>query len=157
MTFKPIKDNPNYEINEDGVVRNSKTKKELNSSFSNGQLRVSINGKTKYINRLVAENFIKNPKHKTDVFHIDRNKRNNHFKNLKWATHGETQRRSYNLGTDAPGGYMPPKTILVVETGEIFPSIRSCAKAKHISPSSIRKCISGQIEKSKGLTFKLVK
>lgn len=156
MTFKPIKDNPNYEINEDGIVRNSKTKKELNPSFSNGQLRVFINGKTKYINRLVAETFIRNPKHKSDVFHIDSDRENNHYKNLKWATHGETQRRSYIFGTDAPGGNMPPKPVLVIETGEIFPSIKSCARAKHISPSSIRKCISGKIEKCKGLSFKLV-
>ena len=154
MTYKKIKTNPNYEINEEGCVRNIKTQKVLKPSFSNGQLRVFIDGKTKYINRLVAETFIRNPKHKTDVMHIDKDRENNNYKNLKWSTHRETQRRSYNLGIDAPGGNVPAKPILVVETGEIFPSIKSCAKAKHVSPSSIRKCISGKIKSCKGFSFK---
>lgn len=156
MTYKKIKDNPNYEINEDGVIRNIRTGKELSTSYSNGKLRVNINGKTKYVNRLVAETFIRNPKHKTDVFHIDKDKTNNNYKNLKWATHGETQRQSYIFGVDAPGGNVPAKPVLVIETGEIFPSIKSCARAKHISPCSIRKCISGQIKTCKGFSFRLV-
>lgn len=39
-----------------------------------------------YVHRLVAETFIENPENLTDVDHIDRNKENNHVKNLRWCS-----------------------------------------------------------------------
>ena len=49
------------------------------------------NGKVKYfaIHRLVAENFIDNPKNKPTVDHIDRDRTNNVVSNLRWATYEE--------------------------------------------------------------------
>lgn len=38
-----------------------------------------------YIHRLVAKAFVPNPKNKPEVDHKDRNKINNHYKNLKWT------------------------------------------------------------------------
>lgn len=42
-----------------------------------------------YIHRLVAMEYIANPENKPCVNHIDGNKRNNHYKNLEWATYQE--------------------------------------------------------------------
>lgn len=41
------------------------------------------------VHRLVAKHFIKNPKNKREVNHLDENKLNNHVSNLKWVTSKE--------------------------------------------------------------------
>lgn len=56
----------------------------------NGYLTVSLSkqckAKRKYIHRLVAEAFIPNPNHKSQVNHLDYNKTNNRCDNLEWCT-----------------------------------------------------------------------
>lgn len=88
----------NYEISNEGEVRNKTTGKILKGRESkSGYLQVSIKidetGKftNKYIHRLVAEFFIKNPELKREVNHIDGNKLNNNVDNLEWVTSSENQ------------------------------------------------------------------
>jgi hypothetical protein len=54
-----------------------------------GYKRTRINGKNYRIHRLIAETFHENPDEKLTVDHIDRNRLNNNFENLRWATHKE--------------------------------------------------------------------
>jgi hypothetical protein len=50
---------------------------------------------SKYIHRLVAENWLEKPTlQHTHVIHIDGNKKNNYFKNLAWATNEQVKERS---------------------------------------------------------------
>ncbi len=63
------------------------------------------NGKgiAKYIHRLVAEHFLEKPSPEhIHVIHLDYNKRNNYYKNLKWVTKDEREahyRNHPNFGT----------------------------------------------------------
>ena len=94
--WKPIKSAPNYEISNNGSVRNNKTGKLLKVVTNNhGYHLVCLSHKntkqTGYIHRLVAEAFVP-----TDldtrisvVNHIDGNKSNNAIENLEWTTHAE--------------------------------------------------------------------
>lgn len=51
-----------------------------------GYLYTNIYGTTKLIHRLVAECFIPNPNNLREVDHIDRDKQNNHYTNLRWVS-----------------------------------------------------------------------
>ena len=54
-----------------------------------GYYKVSICGRDRKINRLVAQAFIDNPQNKPVVHHKDHNKLNNDVSNLEWATYKE--------------------------------------------------------------------
>ena len=56
------------------------------------------------IHRLVAEAFCKNPDSKHQVDHIDNNKMNNHYKNLRWTTCSENNRNK-QLTSNNTSGY----------------------------------------------------
>lgn len=153
--FRTIKRYPDYEISEKGEVRRKGTDVIRRTYPVNGHPKIIIRGETEYISRLVAETFIDNPYSKSDVNHIDRNTMNNHISNLEWATHGEIQKESYR-GFSAPGGREYAKKIMIIETGEEFPSIRACARAIYGTPSGIRRCLNNEIRSYKGFTYKLL-
>lgn len=54
-----------------------------------GYTQTIINGKMYKIHRLIAETFHENPDDKPTVDHVDRNRLNNNFENLRWATQKE--------------------------------------------------------------------
>lgn len=64
----------------------------------NGYLRVVLtkNKKTKtfFIHKLVALTFLEDPQNKKIINHIDKNKKNNYYKNLEWCTCKENVRHS---------------------------------------------------------------
>lgn len=102
--WKKIDRNPNYSINENGEVRNDKTK-HIKSPFTNkgnGYLIVDLyqNNKSEKvpIHRLVAEAFIPNPEKKATVDHIDGDRKNNSISNLRWATYSENNSRFGTVG-----------------------------------------------------------
>lgn len=51
---------------------------------------------TKAIHRLVAEVYLPNPYKLSDVDHIDGDKTNNKVDNLRWCTHGENIKHSFD-------------------------------------------------------------
>lgn len=50
------------------------------------------------VHRLVAESFLPNPNHYSDVDHQDSNRMNPALENLQWAEHGENVKRAYARG-----------------------------------------------------------
>lgn len=56
------------------------------SISSHGYEVVTVNGKTKYVHRLIAEEHIPNPNNYKTVNHINGNKRDNRIENLEWVS-----------------------------------------------------------------------
>ena len=105
MVWKKVK-GYNYEVSDDGQVRNYKTKKLLkqgvNKSYPYARVSFSLGcsgtPKIMFIHRLVAEAFINNPENKPQVNHIDGNKLNNNVDNLEWVTNKENQIHAWETG-----------------------------------------------------------
>lgn len=80
----------NYIITSDGRVINRKTNKELKGTLARNEyhsIQLTIEGKPKsfMVHRLVATMFCDNPNSYKIVDHIDRNKYNNDYTNLRWV------------------------------------------------------------------------
>ena len=95
-----LKENKNYEINENGFIRRKGTKKILRGGKStNGYYTVSLceNGKQKsyYIHRLIANNFLKNKNNYKEINHKDGNKYNNCIDNLEWCSRSDNIKHAY--------------------------------------------------------------
>lgn len=104
MTWKKLKRNKNYSINEKGDIRNDVTG-HIKTQFinpKNGYLTVDLyenNKSTKVtVHRLLAETFIPNPENKPCVDHKDGNRQNNSLSNLRWATFSDNNSRFDTVG-----------------------------------------------------------
>ena len=93
--WRPVKDFANYEINKDGIIRNSQTMYILKPSLSkNGnypQVCLHKDGKhySRTVHRLMGLTFLENPNNYETIDHIDRNRQNNNLSNLRWANRSE--------------------------------------------------------------------
>ena len=150
--WKLVADYPNYSVSNYGRVRNNKTGyilKPLEVGF--GYVVVELwnkNGpKSKKIHRLVAEAFLPNPDKKPQVNHIDGNKKNNRLDNLEWVTASENMKHSYDSKIRVPHQERP---VRIVETGEIFKSVKECAEKIEGHDCDISRCL--RQSTAKGLT-----
>lgn len=91
-----------YWINPNGSVNNGR--KELKTyTINSGYSCLKLHGrdgvrKSVLVHRLVAENFIPNPKEKREVNHLDGNKQNNSVENLEWSTSKENRKHAMDSG-----------------------------------------------------------
>lgn len=134
--WKDIDGFPNYEVSNHGQIRNKTTNHILSPiPDKDGYLRVHLNtDKTvKRVHRLVAEAFILNPNNKSQVNHIDGDKTNNDETNLEWVTVGEN-----NIHALKTGLRNNSRPVRIVETGEIFGSIRECASAINAKEQNVQ-------------------
>jgi len=110
--FLPIKGFSNYEVSNKGEVRNITTGNVLKPrKHTGGYLNVYIkndkgNYQNQYIHRLVALEFVASDVNCPEVDHIDQDKTNNHYTNLRWVNRSQnsknfdrSSRKGYELNT----------------------------------------------------------
>lgn len=141
--WKPIPGWP-YIISSHGRIRRTtKYKKPLKDCLKGtvnkaGYLQVCLSQRCKHFNvcihQLVCEAFCGPcPSHDHEVAHWDGNKRNNHFQNLRWATHAENGADRIRLG-ECPKGMLHHKAKLTDDDVlEIVRLLREGASIKTIS------------------------
>ena len=80
------------------------------------------------IHRIVAQLFIQNPCNYNLVMHLDDNKSNNYYKNLKWGTSLENNRDAMSKGINRPAMGMSRKKSSLTESDvvDIFNSKDTC-------------------------------
>lgn len=155
-TWKDIDGFPDYQVSDQGRVRNKETGYILKPGLSgNGYYTVSLyknnKGHTKHLHELIAEAFIGKREKGMTINHKDGDKTNNDLSNLEIVTYSDNLRHAYENGLNNHC-----KKVRIVETGEVFNSLKDCADAINGDNSNIVNCINGKLKSHKGLHFEYV-
>lgn len=105
--------------------------------------------KTERVHRLVAKAFLSDEENGI-VNHINGIKTDNRASNLEILSPKE------NSSHARKSGLYKTRPIIINETGEVFRSIRECAKAIEVDPSCISQYFEGRTTNSKGFTFRYI-
>ena len=159
--WKDIKDYEGlYQVSNLGRVKRITTGRVLKPlKHANGYLMVKLSKNsivyTKTVHRLVAEAFIPNPEHKSEINHIDENKTNNNVSNLEWMTRKE----NINHGTRTERMSKTQSIPIIatnIKTGESkeFYGARECARQLGLTHGNIASVLKGRYKQTGGYTFK---
>ena len=159
--WKDVKEYDNYEVSNNGGVLNKKIRRVLKHGINtNGYPIVVLSKKgvtkTKTIHRLVANAFIEGCNDGLVIDHKDGNKENNNISNLEFCTSSENNKRAYDNGLKNPSHpYNQPNSrkVRVIETGEIYSSVRECARNTGGNSRHICDCLNGRLKKHNGLHY----
>ena len=159
--WKDIKDYEGlYQVSNLGRVKRITTGRVLKPlKHADGYLMVKLSKNsivyTKTVHRLVAEAFIPNPEHKSEINHIDENKTNNSLDNLEWMTRKE----NINHGTRTERMSKTQSIPIIatnIKTGESkeFYGARECARQLGLTHGNITSVLKGRYKQTGGYTFK---
>lgn len=147
---------PNYVVSSAGEVVNVKFRRSLNPRPNphGGGLRVTLSREGRhqefYVHQLVAAAFLDGYRPGLHIRHIDEDKANNHVHNLSF-------RKGHSRGDEVSDGPKLPHRgdtrVRIIETGEVFLSVRDCARYLGGDYSTIYKCIREPGRRHKGYTF----
>lgn len=168
--WKEITENPNYVVSNTGRVRRKGSNKDKVLRDSKGYLVTDLykdgKKKTERVNRLVAKAFVENPNNKDVVDHLNEDKHDNNANNLEWVTRGENVKRAWasgamrasygRLGKSNSNAGRKNKPFKIVETGEIFTTLKECEKKINGNNRHISDCLNGKQRTHRGYHFKYI-
>ena len=106
---------PGYSIEDNGTVTKDSTGRAKLATVigKSPRVRIQVNGTLALgtVHMMVANYFVPNPNNLQHVLHIDGNKENNHYTNLKWIS-GVEFREIHSVGKNKPKYNYIPKSIL---------------------------------------------
>lgn len=169
--WKEIDDNSNYLVSNTGRIRRRNRKKDHcvrldTNDYLCTDLYQHGERSTRRVHRLVAEAFIPNPDNKPEVNHRDGCKTNNHVDNLEWVTKKENCRHAWDnglvtpsrsmLGRSNPNAGRKGKPFKIVETGEVFNTLKECEEKIDGDNRHINDCLRGRQKTHRGYHFEYV-
>lgn len=143
---------PNHEFSSYGKIRNKKTGYILKGCIDkDGYVIVSIgNVDNLRVHRLICEVFHGEPiGERNQVNHINSDRQNNHASNLEWVTPRENTIHGYLYGNLDPSIGLERalevnrKSVRIIETGQIFESVKECANYLGVPPTNVSRCLVG--------------
>ncbi len=148
MKWCNIEGYDNYEVSDEGLVRNIRTGRILKASpNTKGYMQLSLcrcgKSKSHQVHILVAKAFIPNPNNLPQVNHIDEDKSNNFSTNLEWMNNQENVEYSqagYYIFTNPDG-----------EDIRVFNLAKFCRDNK-LTDSNMFHLLSGKYKSSQGWT-----
>lgn len=168
--WKEVSDNPNYLISNMGRIRRVGSNKDHSVRDSKGYLVTDLyqggRRNTVRVHRLVADEFVPNPNDKPEVNHKDGNKHNNRASNLEYVTKKENCRHAWDtglvkpsygmLGKHNPNSGRKGKAFRIVETGEVFGTLKECEDKIGGNNRHINDCLRGRQQTHRGYHFEYV-
>ena len=155
--WKPLRNFPSYNGSSEGRIMNIKTQR-IMKTFTNEKgyvqvcLRKNNQQYTVKVHKVIAETFLGECQG-MDVRHKDFNRSNNRVDNLEWCTRSETIKSAFERGSKLPSRRI---SVRVVETGNTYNSIRSCARDINCDQTEICKYFAGKCQHVKGYHFERI-
>ena len=155
--WEPLQNFPGYNGSSEGRIMNVRTQRILKTYVNDrGYERVCLRRDNQQYNvgvhRVIAETFLGDHPD-LDVRHRDNNRSNNRVDNLYWSNRKNTVNDAFERGTRKPARQT---AIRVVETGEVYDSVVSCANDLNCCRSDIFKCMAGTLPHVKGYHFERI-
>ena len=153
--WRTILSHNNYMVSSFGRVFSLNRNQILSQFNTFGYLHVCLydgcgRQQTKKVHRLVAEAFLYK-RHEDDIVnHLDGDKSYNFVDNLEWCSQSENAKHAYDAGLK---NVVNKKAVRIIETGEVFESLTSCAEAINGQVSTISNCLAGKNKSHRGYTF----
>lgn len=159
-TWVEIDDYPNYMVSDRGQILNIQTDRILRPREArDGSLRVALSDEGRirefYIHHIVAKAFYGRIDPGEHVIHINGDKKDNTPQNLRIRKKiREIPLRSRpEVEGQLDDGRRWGRRVQIVETKEVFRTVRDCARYIQGDYASIYKCLTGSRRSHRGFTF----
>lgn len=146
--WKPIPSSPQFAVSSEGHIYDRRDKVFVKPRVSpHGYVTVAVRGSNgrdvrKYVHTIVAEAFL-GASYGRRISHVDGDLQNNRAVNLRWVLSSQLDNPTNSR----------KRAVKIVETGQVFDSIKECADAIAGAPNRVSNVLVGKRGTYKGYHF----